>query len=86
MILSMPVLVHVARRTDMYSEALLEGCYLSNLERQTSPKPSDCITFIPGIDCLNSVTITSGVCSVNHPLGEITSLCIFILFAILLRF
>lgn len=45
-----------------------------HLERQTSPKPSDCIAFIPGINCLNSVTITSGVYSVNHPLGEITSL------------
>lgn len=45
-----------------------------DLERQTSAKPSYCIAFIPGINCLNSVTITSGVFSVNHPVGEITSL------------
>ena len=45
-----------------------------DLERQTSPKLSNCIAFVPGVNCLNSVTITSGVCSVNHPLGEITSL------------
>lgn len=50
------------------------------LESPASPKHSDCITFIPGNNCLNSVMITSAVCSVNHLLGEITSLSIFILF------
>lgn len=54
-------------------------------EKQPSPTPSNHITFIPGIHCLNSVTVTSGVCSVNHLLGE-TSLCIFTLLVVLLRF
>lgn len=54
-------------------------------EKQTSPTPSNHIMFIPGINCLHSVTVTSGVCSVNQLLGE-TSLCTFTLFAILLRF
>lgn len=56
-----------------------EGCYLP-LERQASPKPSGRFTLILGINCLNWVK--SAVCSMNHLLEEITSLCIFSLFAI----
>lgn len=45
--------------------------------KEACPTPSNPITFIPGINCLNSVSATSGACPVSHLLGETTSLCIF---------